>query len=72
LTHGDVREALAAAVYEAGLGLRELRRSDTEIESVFVQLTRSGGAEREVEAVPPRPAPEDAGAESEGGEEVVS
>jgi ABC-2 type transport system ATP-binding protein len=40
-THDDVREALAAAMHEAGLGLRELRRAENEMESVFVQLTRS-------------------------------
>jgi ABC-2 type transport system ATP-binding protein len=42
--HGDVGEALAAAVVEAGLGLRGLRRSEAELESVFVQLTRGDGA----------------------------
>lgn len=51
--HNDVREALTAAFFEAGLGLRELRRSDTEIESVFVQLTGDG-------AVPSAPASEPA------------
>ncbi len=40
VTHVDVREALAAAVLEAGVGLRELRLSVAELESVFIQLTR--------------------------------
>jgi ABC-2 type transport system ATP-binding protein len=43
--HEDVVEALAAAVVEAGLGLRGLRRSEAELESVFVQLTRGEGPE---------------------------
>ncbi len=42
--HDDLREALAAAVYQAGLGLRELRRAESEMESVFVQLTHGATA----------------------------
>lgn len=38
--HVDVREALAGAMHDAGLGLRELRLSRAELESVFIQLTQ--------------------------------
>ena len=44
-TTTEVREALAAAVVQAGLGLRSLRRSSAELESVFVQLSRGGEGE---------------------------
>jgi ABC-2 type transport system ATP-binding protein len=63
--HDDVREALAAALVEAGLGLRELRRSEAELESVFVQLTRGDGGEPQAPAPEPAPAPADADATGE-------
>lgn len=56
--HPDVREALAAALTEAGLGLREMRRSVAELESVFIQLTRSAGSCGATEAAAEAPAEE--------------
>lgn len=35
---GDVREALCKALIEAGIGLLEVRRSERELESVFLEL----------------------------------
>lgn len=41
----DISEGLSASFVQAGLGLRGLRRSEVELESVFVQLTRGHTAE---------------------------
>jgi ABC-2 type transport system ATP-binding protein len=41
----EAREALAAAVVQGGFGLRGLRRSTAELESVFVQLTQDNSTE---------------------------
>ncbi len=38
---GDVREALCKALIEAGIGLLEVRRSERELESVFLELAGS-------------------------------
>jgi len=38
---GDIREALCKALVEAGLGLLEVRRSERELESVFLELAGS-------------------------------
>jgi ABC-2 type transport system ATP-binding protein len=38
---GDVREALCKSLVEAGLGLLEVRRSERELESVFLELAGS-------------------------------
>jgi hypothetical protein len=39
-----VAEALTLAVVGEGFGLLELREAPVELESLFLQLTRSGGA----------------------------
>lgn len=57
--HDDVREALAAALVEAGLGLRGLRRSEAELESVFVQLTRGAAVGPDTPAHEAPPADDD-------------
>lgn len=41
----DARERLAAAIVEAGLGLRSLERESTALEDIFVRLSREGGEE---------------------------
>ncbi len=41
----DVREQIAVAIVEAGLGLRGLRRESTALEDIFVRLSREGGEE---------------------------
>ena len=38
----DVREAIARSLVEAGLGLMGLRRSEHELEELFLELTRDG------------------------------
>jgi NADP-dependent 3-hydroxy acid dehydrogenase YdfG len=40
----DVREAIARSLVEAGLGLLGLHRSEHELEELFLELTRDGGA----------------------------
>jgi len=73
--HNDVREALTAAFFEAGLGVREIRRSSTEIESVFVELTSGEGrSPRPVETETVSVVPDDESSESadDAGEEERS
>lgn len=41
----DVREAIARAMGDAGIGLRGLARSSVDLEEIFLQLTRSGPGE---------------------------
>ncbi|MDH5675649.1 MAG: ABC transporter ATP-binding protein [Myxococcales bacterium] len=64
---GDVAERIFAAVAEAGLRLRELRREQASLEEVFTQLTTQDRAESEgvPEADGEPAAPEQQGPESE-------
>lgn len=48
---GDVREALCKALVQAGIGLLEVRRSERELESVFLELA---GSSQETTAAPTR------------------
>ena len=49
LPGSDLREAIAAALAEAGLGLRSLTRSSIDLEEIFLQVTRDGTREGEGE-----------------------
>ncbi len=49
-SEADVREALARAVIEAGLGLIELRRVTSGLESIFVRMSRN----EDIAATPPQ------------------
>jgi ABC-2 type transport system ATP-binding protein len=55
----DVREAVCKALVEAGVGLLEIRRTERELESVFLQLAgsaeRSRGRERRAKAKAAKP-----------------
>ncbi|MBX3128578.1 MAG: ABC transporter ATP-binding protein [Polyangiaceae bacterium] len=54
---GDVREELSRALVGAGHGLLELRRGERELESVFLELSRSAGTAAR-KKVKKKPAPE--------------
>ncbi len=51
---GDVREALCKTLVEAGIGLLEVRRSERELESVFLELANSTQQAEVASAAPAR------------------